>query len=102
MTVFVLCSVGPTLPRPCAMTDILCCAVLVQYKMLLDGSMQPELTPCAEAQGEQKELLRRLISKAKEDWKAADHPHWTIRDMDSTEFLDSHLQPGQVGLHTSL
>lgn len=64
--------------------------------MLSDGKLEPELTPCGQAQGDKKDQLRRLISKAKEDWKAPDHPNWSIRDMDSAEFLDSHLQPGQV------
>lgn len=73
-----------------------CHAVLVQHKVLSDGSTQPDLTPCAQAQGDKRDQLRRLISKAKEDWKAAEHPNWSIRDMDSTDFLDCHLQPGQV------
>lgn len=79
------------------------CAVLVQHQVLPDGSMEPELTPCGQAQGDKKEQLRRLISKAKEDWRAADHPNWSIRDMDSAHFLDSNLQPGaQVGLPVPL
>lgn len=68
----------------------------MQHKVLPDGKLEPELTPCGQAQGDKKDQLRRLISKAKEDWKAPDHPNWSIRDMDSAEFLDSHLQPGQV------
>lgn len=74
-----------------------CCAVLVQHKVNQDGSTEPELTPCAQAQGDRKDQLRRLIGKAKEDWKATDHPNWSIRDMDSADFLDSHMLPGQVG-----
>lgn len=77
--------------------------MLVQHQVLPDGSMEPELTPCGQAQGEKKEQLRRLMGKAKEDWKAADHPNWSIRDMDSAHFLDSNLQPGlQVGLPVPL
>ena len=74
---------------------------MVQHKVLPDGTTQPDLTPCSQAQGEKKDILRRLMGKAKEDWKAADHPNWSIRDMDSADFLDSHLQPGQVGSHQS-
>ncbi|KAL0051109.1 hypothetical protein WJX82_002198 [Trebouxia sp. C0006] len=70
--------------------------VLVQHKVLGNGSTEPDLTPCSQAQGEKREALRRLIHKAKEDWKATDHPNWSIRDMDSAAFLDSHMQPGQT------
>jgi hypothetical protein len=77
-------------------------AVLVQHKVLGNGSTEPDLTPCSQAQGEKREALRRLIHKAKEDWKATDHPNWSIRDMDSAAFLDSHMQPGQVFLNCFL
>ena len=70
----------------------------MQHKVLPDGEPKPELTPCAQAQGDKKDQLRRLICKAKEDWMAPDHPNWSIRDMDSADFLDSYLQPGQVEL----
>lgn len=69
--------------------------VLVQHKVLPNGTTEPDLTPCSQAQGEKREALRRLIHKAKEDWKATDHANWSIRDMDSAAFLDSHVQPGQ-------
>ena len=76
-------------------------AVLVQHKMLPDGTTQPDLTPCGQVVGDQKEVLRKLITQAKEDWLAVDHPNWSVRDMDSGQFLDS-MQPGQVcPLHTS-
>ncbi|KAL0030645.1 hypothetical protein WJX77_000555 [Trebouxia sp. C0004] len=70
--------------------------VLVQHKVLPSGTTEPDLTPCSQAQGEKRDMLRRLIHKAKEDWKATDHPNWSIRDMDSAAFLDSHMQPGQT------
>lgn len=70
-------------------------AVLVQHKVLADGSTQPDLTPCGQVMGDDKEVLKRLVAQAKEDWKAADHPNWSVRDMDSSQFLDS-MQPGQV------
>ena len=73
------------------------CAVLVQHKVLPDGSQapQPDLTPCGQAQGPKRDIMRRLVAKAKEDWRADNHPNWSIRDTDSGVFLDS-LQPGQV------
>ena len=77
-------------------------AVLVQHKVLPNGTTEPDLTPCSQAQGEKREALRRLIHKAKEDWKATDHANWSIRDMDSAAFLDSHVQPGQVLLNCFL
>ncbi|KAL0038779.1 hypothetical protein WJX79_007340 [Trebouxia sp. C0005] len=70
--------------------------VLVQHKVLPGGTTEPDLTPCSQAQGEKREALRRLMHKAKEDWKATDHPNWSIRDMDSAAFLDPHMQPGQT------
>lgn len=73
-------------------------AVLVQHKVLADGTTEPDLTQCSQAQGETRDIVRRLISKAKEDWKGPDHLNWSIRDMDSAAFLDSHMQPGQVML----
>lgn len=73
------------------------CAVLVQNTRRPDGSLGPELTPCGQTQGDQKTHLQRLIGRAKEDWGALDHPNWSIRDVDSSDFLDSNLQPGQVG-----
>lgn len=83
------------------LTMFVWCAVLVQHKVLGDGTTQPDLTPCSQAQGDKKDILRRLMSKAKEDWKATDHPNWSIRDMDSADFLDSHIQPGQVSAITT-
>ena len=77
-------------------------AVLVQHKVLADGTTAPDLTQCSQAQGETRDVVRRLISKAKEDWKGADHLNWSIRDMDSAAFLDSHMQPGQVMLFIRL
>ena len=71
--------------------------MLVQHKLLPEGgySAQPEMTLCSQAQGNKREAVKRLTVKAKEDWKAADHPNWSIRDMDSADFLDN-VQPGQV------
>ena len=70
-------------------------AVLVQHKVAADGSTQPELTPCGQVSEAQREVLRRLVAQAKEDWLLTDHPNWSVRDMDSSHFLDS-MQPGQV------
>ncbi|KAL3143125.1 PSII 6.1 kDa protein [Trebouxia sp. C0009 RCD-2024] len=70
--------------------------MLVQNTRRPDGSLGPELTPCGQTQGDQKAHTQRLIGKAKEDWGTLDHPNWSIRDVDSSDFLDSHLQPGQA------
>ncbi|KAL3138459.1 PSII 6.1 kDa protein, variant 2 [Trebouxia sp. C0010 RCD-2024] len=70
--------------------------ILVQNTRRPDGSLGPELTPCGQTQGDQKTHLQRLIGRAKEDWGALDHPNWSIRDVDSSDFLDSNLQPGQA------
>lgn len=72
--------------------------MLVQHRVLPDGTTQPDLTPCGQVAGNQKEVLRKLVVQAKEDWKAPDHPNWSVRDMDSGQFLDS-MQPGQVSGH---
>lgn len=73
----------------------MCAAVLVQHKLGADGVTQPDLTPCGQVSEAQREVLRRLVGQAKEDWLLTDHPNWSVRDMDSSHFLDS-MQPGQV------
>lgn len=67
----------------------------MQHRVLPDGTTQPDLTPCGQVLGDHKEVLRKLVVQAKEDWMAVDHPNWSVRDMDSGQFLDS-MQPGQV------